>query len=338
MTEPRSIRAPQEQALPVDRKRMNHMGADVREPGAVLLRQTAIVGLVSAALAVLSRALDGSFSSANDPTAFAVFVLPLIIAETILAVVPITAVMRSWRWARRLSTLHPVWPMLGLVAGTAMFAAAYLPGLSEVADGPYGWGDIRSPLRTLVVPGFLLAVFSAVNVTPRRWRLLDYGSERRRRGIEEPTTPIAAEAGQLLLAQLGVFLAAVAPYIFFFEFIGDGQVGATDWLGFLLIVVTVLVLTSGAASFIVGLPLRLVPVLRRWWYRQAVLFPALMGVGYVLLIFSSLPGISYGHMGEEPYVWLWSSSGELPTAGLALVAFGSLHSVLPGWTSPPKRV
>ncbi|KQO08650.1 hypothetical protein ASF06_10870 [Agreia sp. Leaf244] len=299
---------------------------DPVEPGAVLLRQTGVLVAVTVVFAYLSRLLDGSFMGDLDSGTFVAVVLPLVIVEVIVAIVPITAIIRSWRWGRWPTRVNPAWPIIGVIVGCVMFVFAYSPLISEIAPGPPGYPtDIRSPLRALVVPGFLLAAFSAINITPHRWRMLDLSAERRRRFESDHD-----EALHPLLLQAGVMVAALFLYLFVLELATDGQLGATIWITFALIAAAASVLTAGLGSFIVGLPLRLVPSLRRWWLRHATIFPVVAAFGFIVLAVSLLPGLSRGEMGEEPYVWLWLPATSLPTVGFALVAFGALHTIPPG--------
>lgn len=301
---------------------------DPVEPGAVLLRQTGVLVAVTVVFAYLSRLLDGSFVGNLDSGTFVAVVLPLVVVEVIVAIVPMTAIIRSWRWGRWPTRVNPAWPIIGVIVGCVMFVFAYSPSISEIAPGPPGYPtDIRSPLRALVVPGFLLAAFSAINITPHRWRTLDLSVERRRRRRYESDHD---EELHPLLLQVGVMVAALSLYLFVLDLATDGQLGATNWITFALIGAAASILTAGLGSFIVGLPLRLVPSLGRWWLRNATIFPMVAALGFIVLAVSLLPGFSRGEMGEEPYVWLWLPATSLPTVGFALVAFGALHSIPPG--------
>jgi len=303
------------------------MRSEPVEPAAVLLRQTLVLLVVTVVLASVSRALDGSFVGGLDSGTFVAVVLPLILLQVVLAVVPVTAVLRSWSWGRWPQRLHPAWPLLGVLVGSALFMCAYLPTISEVAHGlSAAPTDIRSPLRALVVPGFLLAAFSAINITPRRWREIDLGVERRRR---QRTESEHDEMAPLILLQFGVMVAAIVPYFFVVDLASDGQLGATNWITFVLIGAVASVLAGGLGAFVVGLPLRLLPPARRWWFRHAPVFPAIAAVGFGVLAVSLLPGFSRGEMGEEPYVWLWLPATSLPEVGFALVSFGALHTIPP---------
>jgi hypothetical protein len=301
---------------------------EVREPGAVLLRQAGVLAVVTTVLVYLSRLLDGSFVSDLDAGTFVALVVPLVILQVTLAVVPITAVARFWKWGRWPLDLNPIWPVLGVVLGSAMFACAYLPSIAEVAPGSSVHPtNIRSPLRALLVPGFLLAAVSAINVTPERWRTLDYSVERRSRKRDEPDQDVSVP---LMLWQLGVMVGAVILFWFVVDLAQDGQLGATHWLTFAIIGAVASMLIGAAGAFVVGLPLRLVPAVRRWWFGHRAVFPFVAAGGFLVLAVSALPGFSRGEMGEEPYMWLWLPETRLPVVAFALIAVGTFHAIPPG--------
>jgi hypothetical protein len=302
--------------------------AEVREPGAVLLRQAGVLAVVTTVLVYLSRRLDGSFASNLDSGTFVALVVPLVIVQVTLAVVPFTAVARFWKWGRWPLGFNPIWPVLGVVLGSAMFACAYLPSISEVAPGSSVYPtNIRSPLRALLVPGFLLAAGSAINVTPERWRALDFSVKRRSRRHDEPDQDVSVP---LIVWQLGVMVGAIILYWFVVDLAQDGQLGATHWLTFVMIGAVASMLVGAAGAIVVGLPLRFMPTVRRWWFGHRAVFPFVAAGGFLVLAVSALPGLSRGEMGEEPYVWLWLPETRLPLVAFALIAVGTFHTIPPG--------
>lgn len=145
--------------------------------------------------------------------------------------------------------------------------------------------------------------------------------------VEQRTSSLAANAWILLPAQ--VFLTGLLTYVAFAAWtaIAGAYTEGLQVVGFAVLSAALTILV-----FLLGLPLRIVPLLREWWFRHAGWVLALFGVGVAGILLSYFVGDA-GPVHYAATDWPLTDGFEpdmrLSLSSLAVLAFAAMHLRLP---------